>query len=63
MLNPEKVHVQCCLEAIAHNIFKWLSSDKMCSSFEVCCLLISISGTANISGNCSIHFGRRKNII
>ena len=55
MLNPEKA--QRCLEAMVHNIFKWVSSDKMCSSFAVCCLLINISQTANISENGSIYFG------
>ena len=55
MLNPEMA--KRCLEAMVHNIFKWLSSDKKCSSFAVCCLLISISETANILGNGLIHFG------
>ena len=61
MLNPEKA--QRCLEAMVHNIFKWVSSDKMCSSFAVCCLLIIISQTENISENGSIYFGGQEHYL
>ena len=38
MLNHEKAQ-SCLVEALTHNIFKWLSSHKMCNSFAVCYLL------------------------